>query len=201
MLSPVFCTSYFPSIEYLQGCLQFQQIEIEYWENYPKQTLRNRCFIISPNGVQCLTVPVKHTSGVKILMKDVKISYDAPWQRQHWRSLEAAYNRSAFFEFYRDELEKKLFAQHTFLVDLNESLFLWLMQKLKHSITNRHTETFIEASSFQFLSDKKYNAVQSSSPKSKSYPQVFAYKFGFVQNLSALDLIFNTGNSAAVYLK
>ena len=201
MSIPVFCTSYFPSIEYLQYCFQYEEIQIEHFECYQKQSLRNRCFILSPNGIQCLTVPVQHIGGKKILIKDVKISYDESWQQQHWRTLEAAYNRSAFFEFYRDELEKLFFYHHHYLIDLNQSLFLWMMQKLKHSITIHRTETFIEDQSFQYLTNKKNNVADSSSPKQKPYPQVFASKFGFIQNLSGLDVLFNTGNAASAYLK
>ena len=201
MLVPVFCSSYFPSIEYLQSCLQFAEIQLECFENYPKQTLRNRCFILSPNGVQCLTVPVQHNGGNKILMKDVKINYEEEWQRQHWRSLEAAYNRSAFFEFYRDDLETIFFRRYDFLIDLNENLFLWMMKKLKHNIIIKRTEMFTDESSFQFLSERKNNAISSVSQKTKPYLQVFAYKFGFAENLSGLDLLFNTGNASIEHLK
>ena len=192
MTAPIFSTSYFPSIEYLKTCLQFDHIQIEQHENYPKQTLRNRCFILSPNGVQCLTVPVQHSGGKKILTRDVKISYEADWQQQHWRSLEAAYNRSAYFEFYKDDLEKKLFYHHHYLIDLNQSLFLWMMQKLKHSITIQLTDTYMEKSSFQTLINKNNKAAGLSPPNQKPYPQVFASKFGFVPNLSGLDWLFNT---------
>lgn len=201
MTNPIVCTCYFPSIQYLQTCFQFNSIQIEQHENYPKQTLRNRCFILSPNGVQCLTVPVQHASREKTLTKDVKISYDATWQRQHWRSLEAAYNRSAFFEFYKDELSKIFLKHHTYLIDLNESLLIWMTQKLKRTIKIHRTGKFMEESSFQFLSDKKNNTKALAEPIIKSYPQVFATKYGFVPNLSGIDLIFNTGNAASSYLK
>lgn len=200
MSPPVFSTSYFPSIEYLQACFQFEEIQIEHHEYYQKQTLRNRCFILSPNGVQCLTVPVQHTGRKKILIKDVKISYDEHWQRQHWRSLETAYNRSAFFEFYKDELENILMKKNKFLVDLNEKLLLWMMQKLKYHLSINHTNSFIEENLFQYLSDKKNNLVSDSKRELKSYPQVFTSKFGFVPNLSAIDLLFNMGTVAAKFI-
>jgi len=195
MSTPIFCTSYFPSIEYLHCCTQFQQIEIEQWEQYPKQTVRNRCFILSPNGVQCLTVPVKHKSGSKTLIKDIKISYDEKWQQQHWRSLEAAYNRSAFFEFYKDDLSIVFLKQHEFLIDLNDDIFHWMMKKFKHSITIKRTESFNLNSSFQNLSNRKNNFLSLTSPKAKPYPQVFTNKFGFVENLSGLDWLFNTAGN------
>ncbi len=195
---PIFPTVYFPSIEYLYHLLQFEKIQIDQHENYQKQTLRNRCYILSPNGIQCLIVPVKHT-GEKMLVKDVKISYDEGWQQQHWRSLEAAYNRSAFFEFYKDELNIILFKKQEFLFDLNEAIFLWVLQKLKSTTISSRSEIYLEEKSFQFLSNKK-NTEVSSPINLKSYPQVFSSKFGFTKNLSGIDLLFNTGNTARDYL-
>lgn len=195
---PVFSTAYFPPIDYLQQALRHREIFIDQYENYQKQTLRNRCFILSPNGVQMLSVPVQHTGGKKAIIKDIKIEYDQSWQQQHWRSLTTAYNRSAFFEFYSDELKSLFFKRELFLIDLNEKLFSWMIEKLKLSLIVKKTETFTGKESFQSLSDKRNADVNRY--RIKPYPQVFNYKFGFVPNLSAIDLLFNKGIDANEWL-
>ena len=73
-------------------------------QNYIKQTFRNRTFIHSANGLQILTIPVKH-SKIKFSMLDAKIDNSIAWQKNHWRSIESAYSSSPFFEFYHVDLD------------------------------------------------------------------------------------------------
>jgi hypothetical protein len=73
-----------------------------------------------------------------------------------------------------------------------------MMQKLRHNISIRPTETFTEEPSFQYLVN---NEEIDLSLKQKPYPQVFASKFGFVPNMSGIDLLCNMGNAAREYLR
>src|SRR5687767_704652 len=94
--------SYLAPVSYFALLQQHEKISIELFEHFPKQTYRNRCSIYSPNGIQHLVVPVQARKD-KMLTRDVRISYDHPWQKLHWRSLESAYRSSPFFEFYEDD--------------------------------------------------------------------------------------------------
>jgi len=101
ILLPVF---YLGSLEYfskIKDCANV--IVLEKFEYYPKQTYRNRTSIHSPNGKLDLTVPVKKGANNHTIMKDVRISYDADWQRLHWRTLQTSYRSSPFFEYYEDD--------------------------------------------------------------------------------------------------
>ena len=67
-------TAYFPPIAYF-SCLKKAEVTyIEQYENFGKQSYRNRCEIMTANGVIALTVPVAKANS-KTLIKDLKIVY------------------------------------------------------------------------------------------------------------------------------
>jgi hypothetical protein len=72
--------------------------------------------------VLSLSIPVKRNRGVKSLHRDIRIDYDKPWNKIHWKSLVAAYAASPFFEFIRDDLVGFYEGRFDFLVDLNTQL-------------------------------------------------------------------------------
>ncbi len=170
---------------------------IEQYENYPRQTYRNRCYIYSANGVLPLVVPVERGSFHKVLLKDIKIDNSRKWQREHLHAIRSAYNSSAFFEFYSDEVLKPLKSVHIYLLDLNMSILETLLKVLELDLQVEKTNSFRK----QYTEDEKdmrYNQ----NPKSEyvfnavEYFQVFSPRFGFRPNLSILDLIFNMGPEA-----
>ena len=59
-------SSYFGPIEYYAFLSKCNNVYIEVQENFVKQTIRNRCYIMSANGKLRLTVPVKKTKQTKI---------------------------------------------------------------------------------------------------------------------------------------
>jgi hypothetical protein len=189
-----FPSSYFPSVEYFIHLHRFRSISVDTTGTYQKQTVRNRCFILSPNGIQCLSVPVIHQSCVKQLMHEVKISYAEPWQKIHWRAIQSAYGRSPFFEFFRDELEDIYLQQFVYLAELNHHLLLFLLKKIKSDVNliETGTSTYDDV---LFLADAK-NTDPAAATLFRQYNQVFGYKSGFVPNLSMLDLLLNCGNRA-----
>lgn len=192
----VFATSYFPSIEYIRLISELADFYIDEHDLWKRQSLRNRTFILSPNGVQMLTVPVCHPTQQKGLTKDIKISYDLPWVRTHKGALEAAYNTSAFFDFFKDDLWKIYDSKHQFLVDFNMQILDVILKRFK--IINRINENEIVHNSnlqnFSGICDSSnHQPTLLSDENFKPYPQVFSYKFDFIKNLSSLDLLANKG--------
>ena len=96
--------TYFPSISHFAAMVQSESITFEVADNFQKQTNRNRAYIYSPNGIQLLNIPVKHSKESHPKTKDIKIETDFDWQKQHFKSLEAAYRSSPFFEFFEDDI-------------------------------------------------------------------------------------------------
>jgi len=191
-------TAYFPPVQYFSKLLQFERIYIEQFENFSKQTYRNRCKILGANGIIPLVVPVVKGRGKKIKIRDLQISYDTDWQRNHWRTIFSAYNSSPFFEFYKDDIFPFFAKQHKYLFDLNQEVLESLCELLEMETLTVFTEDFekVPEHTLNFreaLSPKKQKAMPDTNFNPKQYTQVFSEKFGFVPNLSILDLLFNEG--------
>ena len=169
-------------------------------QNYIKQTFRNRTFIHSANGLQILTIPVKH-SKIKFSMLDAKIDNSIAWQKNHWKSIQSAYNSSPFFEFYRDSLERIYIKEYTYLTkfnfDLINLILEWTDIEMKSELSKSYKIQYKNGLDLrENIENKKY-----SSSENIIYKQVFSDKNGFLNDLSIIDLIFNEGPNSISYLK
>jgi hypothetical protein len=194
--------SYFPSISHFVAIAQSDKVTFEIEDNFQKQTNRNRTYIYSPNGIQLLNIPIKHSKLYHQKTKDIKIEPEFDWQKQHFKSLEAAYRSSPFFEFFEDDLLPIFQKKHTFLMDLNLEAFEIVCKCLRMKIEfDKTTEYFHEIDNSQ-IKDFRYlvNGKKDISVF-ETYTQVFDDKYGFLNNLSILDLLFNEGKYAMDYLK
>lgn len=194
--------TYFPSISHFAAMVQSENITFEIEDNFQKQTNRNRTYIYSPNGIQLLNIPVKHSKESHQKTKDIKIETDFDWQKQHFKSLEAGYRSSPFFEFFEDDIRPIFEKKYTFLLDLNFEVFDILSKcfrmKMHYTTTTEYfheVDTTIITDFRALVNGKKDLSVF------ESYTQVFDDKYGFINNLSVLDLLFNEGKYAMDYLK
>jgi hypothetical protein len=194
--------TYFPSISHFAALAQSENTVFEIEDNFQKQTNRNRTYIYSPNGIQLLNIPVKHSKESHQKTKEIQIETDSDWQKQHFKSLEAAYRSSPFFEFFEDDLRPIFEKKHNFLLDLNfetlEILSKCLRMKLEYTST---TEYFHEVEPNEYKDFRALVNGKKDSSSFESYTQVFDDKYGFINNLSVLDLLFNEGKYALDYLK
>ena len=102
--------------------LMSEDYEIEQMETFEKQTFRNRCLIRDPKGTLVrLSVPVGKVEH-KQLTRDIRISYQANWQHQHWIAIESAYRHKPYFLYFADYLRPHYERQYTWLLDLNDAL-------------------------------------------------------------------------------
>ena len=194
---------YFGSINYINTLFHFSNIEFEVYESFQKMSFRNRMVLAGSNGLVTLSVPLEKGRDQKQPIRDVRISYSLPWQKQHWRTIESCYNRSPFYEFYRDGLERIFTSRPVYLLDLNRDIQQWLWKVLKVPAD------FSETSSFQTqMQENNSDARNRWIPKnfqsdncSIRYRQVFEDRIGFQPNLSILDLLFCMGPSAHSLLK
>ena len=191
---------YFPSISHFVAMAQSDLVTFEMDDNFQKQTNRNRMYIYSPNGIQLLNIPVKHSKTAHQKTKDIQLETAFDWQKQHFKSLEAAYRSSPFFEYFEDNIVPIFEKKHKFLMDLNlqtmEIVSKCLRFEFDYNETTEYFHTIEDKTDLRHLiNGKKDTSIF------ETYTQVFEEKNGFLNNLSILDLLFNEGRHALEYLK
>lgn len=196
ILMPLF---YLPPISWFSVFLQDDaEITLEQFENFPKQTYRNRTIIYGANGRLPLIIPISHVG--KRTLKDVEISYRDKWPHLHWKSIKTAYQTSAYFEYYEDALEQIFNCKKKNLFDFNLNA-LEIIQKIlkaekKFSLSS---EYFREPSALDLRTG--FSAKDKESKGLQEYFQNFSDKYGFEENLSIIDLICNKGPESLTYIK
>jgi len=191
---------YFPSISHFVAIAQSDLVTFEMDDNFQKQTNRNRMYIYSPNGIQLLNIPIKHSKEAHQKTKEVRLETAFDWQKQHFKSLEAAYRTSPFFEYFEDDIAPIFQKKHTFLMDLNLETMSVVSKCLGLEFDYNETAEY-----FHEVTDKIDLRGLINGKKDTSvfepYTQVFGEKHGYLNNLSILDLLFNEGRYALDYLK
>ena len=193
---------YLPCLAYFTAIQPFDVVRLEAAEHYQKQSYRNRCYVLTANGVERLTVPVldgTHRQPVRA----VRIDNRQPWGERQWRTLEAAYRKAPFFDQYAPELEATLRRVHPSLFDLSLELLTMCLHWLSWRKKLILTEVF-EKEEVANSVDLRNQVVPRGADKSGRFyrPQSYMQNFGtiFVPNLSVIDLFFCQGPLAAEIL-
>jgi len=195
-------SAYLAPVEYYSAMAKADIVFLEHCEFYEKQSYRNRCNIAGANGPLALTIPVEKSKGSRMLTRDVRISEHSDWQLQHWRSIESAYNSTPFFEYYKDDLIPFYEKNWTFLWDFNTEIQTKLLELLDLQIdiqlTKEYKVDFDE--NVQDVRNSIHPKKETDVGSFNTYYQVFEQRFGFIPNLSSIDLLFNMGNESILIL-
>ncbi|RFC53960.1 WbqC family protein [Brumimicrobium aurantiacum] len=194
----IYSTNYFGSIPYFQSIVKGSKIVIDLHEHYKKQTWRNRTQILESNGPMYLSVPVIRPNGSKTPVKDVKISNETNWRKDHWKAIQSSYQHAPYFFYYGPQIKALIFHEEELLYKFNryimEQLFSWLDLDIEVS----YSEEYIipkDEEDYRIALDHKKFAIEQ-----KEYIQVFSDKYPFFPNLSILDLLMNEGPLARNYI-
>ena len=197
---PAIELQYLPQPAYIAQFLIHKDLIIDGYEHYVKQSYRNRCRILSANGIDQLSVPVLG-SGKKILSRDIRIDYSQKWLNRHWRAIRSSYGRAPYFEFYADDYAAIFNRRHNFLFDLSMEMLTQCLEHLQFDINLSLSSSYIsspESNLRDVISPKSSHSGQISYAQ-KPYQQVFGSNF--VDGLSTIDLIFCEGPQAGDLLK
>lgn len=210
-MNAILSTTYFGPVQWYQKLNRFDGVLMEQHEHFLKQTYRNRCIIATTQGLQALTVPVEKTPSNLPdgrLIKDVRISNHGKWRKEHWNALLSAYGESPFFEFYEDDIRPFFEDRWEYLLDFNMAITEKMCKLLDIHPHIELTSSYQNSlpigegwggADFRTAIHPKHPQEDSDfSPK--PYYQVYKERFGFQPNLSILDLLFNMGNEAVLYL-
>ncbi len=213
-----------PSIVYIEAC-----------ENYQKQSWRNRCRIYAADGPAYLNFPIVHEGTHELPITRIKVDYSTPWLLKTKRAIISAYEASAYFDYYKDELFSILDSKPETLFELDLKIIKFFLSKTGISADLRLTEEYVPPISGggntsdeylpgqgakrsgtevfptagemygedyrEVLHPKRPNTVLKDLGLEKPYFQVFARKYGFISDLSIMDLLFNEGPDSILYLK
>ena len=207
---------YLAPVSHYSAYYRADEVRLEVCDHFAKQTLRNRCWIDSPNGALALTIPVVKTEG-KTMMRDVRISDHGNWRHQHWVALESSYRQSPFFEYYADDFAPFYEKKWDFLADFNEDLMALVASLLDISKPVKRTTAFCPLPAphsplpapplgecLNLTGQGSFGGnialPQRGSGEGASYYQVFASRHGFLPDLSIVDLLFNLGPEGVLWL-
>jgi len=189
---------YLPSLEYLTLLSSSEKVFLEANENYTKQSYRNRCYILGANKVESLIIPIQKDK-LKMQIRDVKIDYNEQWVKVHWRTIEAAYKKAPFFEYYSDYFKDIFEKKHAFLWDLNFELLSICLKFLKVNLPISLTESYQKEFNEEVIDVRNVINPKNDYKTNGIYQEVpYTQNFGndFVANLSILDLLFCKGNTS-----
>lgn len=162
----------------------------------------HRCLITDTHGVLTLTVPIeKPIRSHQTAWNDIKVSRHGEWWNVHRVTLESAYGRTPFFEFYIDRflpfLRQRNNANDESLTDLDCGIdnvirdILGIDSQISYHLPEKTADDNIKdyrSNDFSFVTPVEYYQVRQS-------------RHGFLPCLSVLDLIFNMGPEAPLVLK
>ncbi len=198
---------YAPPVVYFARLYQEQGAEVlfEAKEHFVKQTLRNRCQILTANGVQTLSIPLEGGNKTKTSLDELRISAHDSWQKKHIQAIVSAYSNSPFFEYYWDDIlphyeqavGQTLWA---FNSQLTKKLADLIDLDLELTPTSDYRPSY-EGQDLRSCIDRADSECNTSVELVEPYYQVFTERYGFTPNLSIFDLIFNMGAESLLYLQ
>ena len=196
----ILSTSYFGPVSWYRHIARTTQpVYIDAQERFVKQTNRSRCKIATANGVQTLSVPLTYNNGD--IITDVRISDHNNWRHLHWQALSSAYGSSPFFEYYADDIRPFFNPDWEFLYDFNRDITLKMCELIGISPDIREKGELPSEEEKALSSHISHPDVKGDSSSLREYYQVFRHRHGFIPDLSILDLLFNMGPEAVLFIK
>ncbi len=189
---------------------------------YEKNNFHNRNRIRTENGSMYLTIPILSKDCYLKKVCDVKLPPNNKWMKKHWKAIEANYARSDYFDSYKNSLEEIYQTNFTGLTDFNEKIIRFLINefRLESTIiksTDLNLDENLKSTDLLINILKELDATfYLSGPSGKKYLDELIFRKegirldyqhfthpdykqrfdGFVENMSAIDLLFNVGEKS-----
>lgn len=213
MPAVLFESQYNPPIGFFSALLGADALWLETHDHYHKQTYRNRCLILTAQGVQSLTVPViDGNRSEKVLTSVIEIDYRQNWVHRHWRTLQTAYGGTPYFEYYADYLHDIYAQKPPRLFELNTALLQLYFRCLRLRLPIHLTTEYLPPAAIPtllpshlptpLLDRRDWLTPKATAGPDRTSGPAYAQSFGkdFVPGLSILDLLFMQGPAAGSFL-
>jgi len=196
---------YLTELHYHPGNLFFSRalaaggLLLETRENYQKQSYRNRCEIVTAQGIKSLIVPVQHAAPNQ-LITEVKTDDSQRWAITHWRTICSAYGNSPYFEYYQDQIRQIYNKLPNRLFEMNLKLLETYLRLLRLELPIKFTESYLTLPPADCVDGREKLHPKRLPDNMFGEPYVQVIGSQFAPRLSILDLLFNLGPEASVYL-
>lgn len=206
----VFAPQYYGTVQYYATMATYARAIVDTALRYDKRFKSvHRCQIVDTRGPLTLTVPVSRPKDAPCrTWNQVTVASQAGWWSDHRVSLESAYGRTPFFEFYIDRFMPYLRDVNIPITEMDRGIdivvrgILGLETEVTYGFGDDTAHSgpsgSLTAYSAPFDDYRKNNFPAIEFPP---YYQVRAQQLGFHPNLSILDLIFNLGPESPIYIK
>lgn len=189
---------FFPCLEYFYHLNRSELFILEAHESFQKQSYRSRCEILSPNGVLSFNIPIIH-GETRNSIQTTLIEYKQNWVLIFWKTLEAAYKRSPYFDYFEMIFKPILFQKEESLFNLNLKILKGCIQFLSINTKLVVTEKFNEqVMDVEDLRNTIFPKREKDLFLFSNYPQNFGESF--INNLSIIDLMMNEGPAGLITL-
>ena len=171
--------------------LKYSTIRIESGFSFEPAGMFTQMNILGANGGILLSIPVKkHPKGTPLF--EIHIDLLQKWQNHPWRSLQSAYGKSPYFNYYNSELEALFMNQPGLLIDFTGPLTHWILAQ--YSAKSKNTVILAPGQDHKIpesplLLAWKMDKTTEGTPL--RYTQVFGENF--VPDLGAVDHLFCEG--------
>ncbi len=193
-----FAPQYFGSVDYYALLSSFGTVYVDLGMPADKRfKSAHRCTIVDTRDEIMLTVPIVHPHG-RHSWQNTPVSTHGKWWHVHRTALESAYGRTPFFEYYIDRFSDIFDTDYAdgavSVAELDRRCDTIVREILgidNHVVYGAPAETI----------DRDYRRCKSIALQPLEYYQLRADRLGFRHNMSILDLIFNVGPEAPLFLR
>ncbi len=220
-------SNYIPWKGYFDIINMVDQFVIYDEAQYTKRDWRNRNIIKTRDGLRWITIPVEVKGKFTQSIFEVRVA-DMHWSENHWKKIMNNYKTSAYFKTYKEIFEKAYYQCHEiqFLSEINR-LFINLINSIlgiNTVLTNssdfvlkgNRTDKIISLcqqvgagiyisgpSAIHYLDIKRFEEekIGIQFVNYTGYPEYNQLFTPFNHNVSILDLLFNMGPNARLYMK
>ena len=185
------------SIRYWAAAVAAGKLLIDPFETHLRlRHSHHRYSVLGPNGVQELSVAIAGESrNNATAMRDVLINEHGNWRRLHWGALYSAYGQTPYFDYVADDLSRVINGMQTHLLEYNRQMCEVIIDVMDLPVEVEYAAEPIGivagATDLRGIIGAKRgdNLPIDNVP----YYQQWSQRYGFVPDLSILDLIMNMG--------